>query len=154
MIDVADLYRKHGAMVLRRARRVLADDETARDVAHDVFIALHERRSELHEIGIISWLYIVTTNLCLKRLRAAATRSRLGIALEDSPAVAPRGEDLAVIRGVLAALPEELAAVAIYRFVDEMTHAEIAAIMGCSRRHIGDLLNRFERATASARRST
>jgi CRP-like cAMP-binding protein len=33
-----------------------------------------------------------------------------------------------------------------------MTHAEIAEMMGCSRRHIGDLMARFETEMESQRR--
>ena len=152
MIDVAALYRRHGAMVFRRARRLLREEAAAQDVVQDVFIILAERRGELADTGMVSWLYVVTTNLCLKRLRSAATRSRLADSIEQPLRAPASGEDLAAIRGALAALPEELAAVVVYRFVDEMTHAEIAAMMGCSRRHIGDLLGRFERAMEPARR--
>lgn len=168
MIDVAALYRQHGAMVFRRARQLLKDAAAAQDAVHDVFITLHERQTELADSGVVSWLYVVTTNLCLKRLRSAATRARLspevktaaaassgasmGATLEDPLRAPARGEELAAIRGILAGLPEELAAVAVYRFVDEMTQAEIAEVMGCSRRHIGDLLARFELAMAPARR--
>lgn len=152
MLDVAALYVRHGAMVLRRARRVLRDEEAARDVVHDVFITLAERRGQLADAGMISWLYVVTTNLCLKRLRSAATRARLADSITAPGRAAASGEELAEIRGALASLPEELAAVAVYRFVDEMTHAEIAELMGCSRRHIGDLLGRFEEAMQPMRR--
>ena len=151
MIDVAALYRQHGAMVFRRARRVLNDEEAARDVVHDVFITLHERQHELQDTAMISWLYVVATNFCLKRLRAAATRARLAGSIGGAPHASARSENIAAIRGVLGALPEKLAAVVVYRFVDEMTHAEIATMMGCSRRHIGALLTRFERAMAPAR---
>ncbi len=151
MIDVAALYRQHGAMAFRRARRLLADEEAARDVVHDVFVTLHEQQDELHDTGLVSWLYVVVTNRCLKRLRSAATRTRLLEAIEHAPHAPARGEAIAAIRRALASLPDELATVAIYRFVDEMTHAEIATLMGCSRRHIGNLLLRFERAMAPTR---
>jgi RNA polymerase sigma factor (sigma-70 family) len=151
MIDVAALYMRHGAMVFRRARGLLKDEQAGRDVVHDVFISLHERRDELREGGIVSWLYVVTTNLCLRQLRSAATRARLVGTIEPQVHTRARGEDAAAIRGVLSALPDELAAVAVYRFVDEMTHAEIAEVLGCSRRHIGDLLDRLERAIEPAR---
>jgi RNA polymerase sigma-70 factor (ECF subfamily) len=150
-MDVAALYRRHGAMVLRRARRLLDDEHAARDVLHDVFVTLHERRAALADLGLTSWLYVVTTNLCLKRLRAAAVRTRLASAIAPPRPAGPTAEDLAALRGALAAVPDELAAVAIFRFIDEMTHAEIADVLGCSRRHVGDLLRRFERATAPAR---
>jgi RNA polymerase sigma factor (sigma-70 family) len=152
MLDVAELYRTHGAMVHRRARRLLRDDEAARDVVHDVFLTLTERPPEQGATGMVSWLYVVTTNLCLKRLRSAATRARLVDAIDLPRAFAASGEVMAELRAALAGLPQELASLAVYRFVDEMTHAEIAELMGCSRRHIGDLLERFEHAMQPVRR--
>jgi RNA polymerase sigma factor (sigma-70 family) len=151
MIDVAALYRQHGAMVFRRARRLLADEEAARDLVHDVFITLHERQDELQDTGMVSWLYVVVTNRCLKRMRTAATRARIVGSIDHVRHAPARGEAVVAIRRVLATLPDELAAVAVYRFVDEMTHAEIATMMGCSRRHVGDLLVRFEHAMATTR---
>ena len=50
-----------------------------------------------------------------------------------------------VLEDVTKDLPEELTLVAVYRFVDEMTHEEIAELTGHSRRHIGNLLQRAER---------
>jgi DNA-directed RNA polymerase specialized sigma24 family protein len=44
---------------------------------------------------------------------------------------------------VLAQLPPELAEVAIYFHCDEMTQDEIAALLACSRRHVGHLLERL-----------
>jgi DNA-directed RNA polymerase specialized sigma24 family protein len=43
---------------------------------------------------------------------------------------------------VLERMPERLAQVAIYYYVDELPHRDIARIMGCSSRHVGDLLER------------
>lgn len=154
-MDVAALYRLHGAMVLRRATRLLADKDAAQDVVHDVFMTLHQRQHTLQDFGMVSWLYVVTTNCCLKRLRTNSAQARL-LAAKASMFEGTKGEDSSLdrveVRNVLATLPQDLAAVAIYRFVDEMTHEEIAEVMGCSRRHIGDLLERFERAMEPTRR--
>jgi DNA-directed RNA polymerase specialized sigma24 family protein len=46
---------------------------------------------------------------------------------------------------LLAELPDDLAQAAIHYYIDESTHEEIAMIMGCSRRHVGDLLARVKR---------
>lgn len=151
-MDLAALYRLHGAMVLRRSRRLLRDDAAAQDAVQDVFLKLHECRQEFKESGLVSWLYVVTTNLCLQRLRAMATRERLNGALAPETSARARGADVVLARSVLATLPEELATVAVYRFIDEMTHAEIAELLGCSRRHVGDLLVRFEAEMESKRR--
>ncbi len=152
-LDVADLYRKHGGMVFRRARSILGDDERARDVAQDVFLLLHRQRDVLRSGGLVSWLYTTTTHRCFNVLRNVGTRSRL---LGEARATMntehhDHSEALVVLRGLLPDLPDDLALLAVYRFVDEMTHAEIAAQLGCSRRHVGDLLVRLEQRLAAAR---
>ena len=54
----AELYRVYGPLVLRRARAMLADEQAARDAAHDVFVkvfaSLTEFRSERALSGIIA----------------------------------------------------------------------------------------------------
>ena len=150
-LDVADLYRKHGGMVFRRARSILGDDERARDVAQEVFLTLHRERDRLVVGGLASWLYTTTTRRCFNELRNTANRSRLLDAQAPPSSQRDHGEDLVQLRGVLRDLDEQLAFVAIYRFVDEMTHAEIATHLGCSRRHVGDLLVRLEEKLAIAR---
>ena len=47
-----------------------------------------------------------------------------------------------VLQQVLARLSVEEARAAVYHYVDGMSHAEIAAELCCSRRRIGDLLDR------------
>jgi RNA polymerase sigma-70 factor (ECF subfamily) len=152
-LDVADLYRKHGGMVFRRARVILGDDERARDIVQDVFLLLHRQRGVLRSGGLVSWLYTTTTHRCFNALRNHGTRSRLLGEARASMTTEQqdRSEPLVLLRGLLPDLDEELALLAVYRFVDEMTHAEIAAQLGCSRRHVGDLLVRLEERLAVVR---
>ena len=94
---------------------------------------------------ITTWLYAVTTNACFTRLRNHRTRQRL---ISERPAPAPvaaaSAESAALVRQWLDQLPDELAAVAVYAFVDEMTQQEIADQIGGSRRRVSDLLKRIE----------
>ena len=39
-LDIQALYQSHGPMVLRRCRRLLSDEASARDAMHDVFVEL------------------------------------------------------------------------------------------------------------------
>ena len=150
-LDVADLYRKHGAMVFRRARSILGDDERARDVVQEVFFTLHRERDRMVNGGLVSWLYTATTHRCFNELRNTSNRSRLLDEQRPTASHRDRSEALVQVRGLLRDLDEELAFLAIYRFVDEMTHAEIAVQLGCSRRHVGDLLVRLEEKLAAVR---
>ncbi len=151
-LDIAALYQQHAHHVLRRARRLLASEDEAQDVLQEVFLSLvqsperFERRSSL-----TTWLYSVTTHLCLNRIRNHKTRRRV---LESEPppvhAENARAEQALQVADWLAVLPDELAQAAVYYYVDESTHDEIASVMGCSRRHVGDLLSRVKRHWAAA----
>ena len=72
--------------------------------------------------------------------------------VEPVPTSTPaRGEAVALATDVLARLPPDVAEAAVYYYCDEMTHDEIAALMRCSRRHIGHLLERLHVTTRSTR---
>ena len=144
---IEGLYRAHGHSVLRRARRLLGNEEEAREVLHDVFVSLLARPTQFRGASALTtWLYGATTHGCLNLLRNQRTRARLladGGAAEAPSCTAQGAERLAILRDLLARLPPELARVAVYYYADEMTHDEIASVLECSRRHIGDLLKRL-----------
>ncbi len=143
---IEQLYREHGHLVLRRARQVLGEEQEARDVLQELFTSLLHRPGQFHgRSQAITFLYSATTHLCLNRLRTGRARLKLGeevMAPRLSEVVPPRGERLAEARSILSSLPEELREVAVYFYFDEMTHEEIAGVMDCSRRHVGNLLER------------
>jgi RNA polymerase sigma-70 factor (ECF subfamily) len=60
----------------------------------------------------------------------------------EPPTEVPRSEPVTLLRQTLALLQPEAAQAAVYYFLDGMTHEEIAHVMGCSRRHVGDVLDR------------
>ena len=110
---------------------------------HEIFISLVENPHQFHgRSNVTTFLYAVTTNACLNRLRLAKRRAelveqRVQPCASQSPAPLP-GMEAAEL---LARLPERLARVAVYYFMDEMTHDEIAALLNVSRRHVGNLVN-------------
>jgi RNA polymerase sigma-70 factor (ECF subfamily) len=145
----AALYRAHAPSALRRARRLLGSDGDAGEVVHDVFLSLFERPEQYAgKSSMTTFLYSAVTHACLNRIRDGKTRLKLvrenALSLGPSSAPSLSAEELAMLHAELATLPEPLAQVAVYRYVDELTHDEIARILGCSRRHIGDLLERIE----------
>ena len=110
---------------------------------------LHDPEQFSGNSSVTTFLYSASTNRCLNRLRDSKTRKRLLAARPHSEAVDARSEQLAQMRQLLTRLPAELAAVVVYSHLDEMTHEEIADQMGCSRRQVGNLL---ERAAEHCRR--
>jgi RNA polymerase sigma factor (sigma-70 family) len=139
------VYRKHGHVVLRRARFLLGSLEDARDVVQEVFTALVDQPEKLRgESSMTTWLYSATTHGCLNRLRNQRTRRRLLSERPPEPAESPpRAETMAILGDLFARIPQELAQAAVYYYADEMTQDEIATVLGCSRRHVGDLLERL-----------
>ena len=146
--DVEALYRRHAHLVLRRARSLLGAEHDAEEVLQDVFMRLVEKPASFQgRAAVTTYLYAATTNACLNRLRNMKRRARLVTLFVRSPTPpAAVAEALVLFRETLARVPRELAEVAVYAHVDEMTHDEIAEIVGCARRTVGDRLARFEDA--------
>ena len=145
--QVADIYRRHGASVYRRARSLLGNDAEASEVLQDVFVSLLERPDQFRgasEMG--TFLYSATTHACLNRLRNQRNRARLlDERAPSQPPQVPPPPDVGVrLRDALERLPPPLAEVAVYYFVDELSQSEIAAILGCSRSQFGVLVQRIE----------
>lgn len=146
-LDVEALYRTYGHSVLRRARQIMASDDEAGEILQEIFVGLVSRPEQFDRRSAPStFLYAVTTHACLARLRDR--KNRLHLIDEQvkpwSTDVDPRSAETAsIVRGVLAQLPDEEARAAIYYHLDGMTHAEVADVLGCSRRHVGDLLERL-----------
>lgn len=142
------LYRTHAADAFRRARSVLGNDADAHEVVHDVFLSLFERPEQFaNKSQLSTFLYSAVTHACLNRLRSGNTRRRL---LAQHAAQVPQplathapADQTSLVRALLARLPPPLGELAVYYYVDELTHAEIARVLGCSRRHVGDLLQRL-----------
>lgn len=147
-IDLATLYRAHGDIVLRRATAILGNAEDAREVLQDLFVSLVKDPSRFRqESSPVTFLYAATTHRALRRLRDAKNRSRLvdervtPFATERDPA---RAEQLTILRDLMRRLPEDLATVAAYTYVDGLSQDEIAPLMRCSRRQVGKLLEKFQ----------
>jgi RNA polymerase sigma-70 factor (ECF subfamily) len=68
-IDVGALFERYGPMVLRRCRRLLRDEDEARDLMQDVFVQVLRRRGTLSDSYPSSLLFRIATNLCLNRIR-------------------------------------------------------------------------------------
>jgi RNA polymerase sigma-70 factor (ECF subfamily) len=150
--EIEALYRRHGPMVLRRARAILGDDALAKDAMQEVFIrALRAGDGFRKQASPVTWLYQITTHHCLNLCRDRGRRSRLleaNVVPEEKTAADP--DDRITLRALLAKVPEELAEIAVYYYVDQMKQDEIAERMGVSRRTVGNRLEAFLAAARAA----
>jgi RNA polymerase sigma-70 factor (ECF subfamily) len=152
--DVARLYADHAGRVHRWVRRFAIADE-AEEVVHEIFVKVLEKLDRFRaESSPTTWLYRMTTNHCLNRLRDGGRRAELWRAHAESMWAAPIAdadqETVAFLREFWGGLDGELVEVGIYYFVDGMTHAEIARIVGCSERTVGNRLDRLRMAASEA----
>lgn len=155
---IADWFARYGALVFRRARQLLGSDAAAEEATQEVFIraakALHRYDPRAQPS---TWLYRITTNYCLNQIRDAGRRRQLLEARADeaAPASIPYDvEKMVALRRLLAEAEPRQAEAAVAVYVDGMSHAEAAKVLGVSRRTVGNLCDRFvtwARETLAAR---
>ncbi len=147
------VYRAHGPLVLRRARAILRNEAEAQEVLQDLFAGFAADPSVLLDArSRVAFLYQATTHRCLNTIRNHRNRRRLldARACELAPVRTDGAPEPRVLaHDMLRRLDDDTAKAAIFSFVDGMTHAEIADLLGCSRRHVGNLLQRLSAATAA-----
>ena len=136
-MDVDELYRQYGPMVIRRCRQLLRDEDQALDAAQDVFVRLLERRDRLRDDYPSSLLYRMATNLCLNRIRDAKRRQTTADQdLLERIADLDAAEGRIAARSMLARLfgrqQESTRTMAVLHYVDRMTLEEVAGEVGMS----------------------
>jgi RNA polymerase sigma factor (sigma-70 family) len=142
MVD--ELYARHSGVVFRRARQLLGDAEAARDATHDVFLrVIRSGKPVPPNPTATAWLYRVTTNLCLNKLRDGNRRASLLAQHAVAREVQPVAESRVTLAAILDRIPEQAQDIAVYFFLDELTYDEIASLIGVSRRTVGNRLAAF-----------
>ena len=134
------LVSRHQRSVYRLCYRFVNNHEDAADLAQDVFLrAYRGLRSFRGESTLATWLYRIAVNLSLNRVaaRPPLTQSLDGIAhLADRPrdpaAALIREETAARVRAAVARLPGRQRATLILRVYHDLSHQEIAAVLGTS----------------------
>lgn len=145
--QIGDFFRAHGAMVYRRARRILGNDADAEEAVQEVFVrAMNHLDSWQGRGQVTTWLYRITTNYCLNKIRDGKRRREL-IDEKVAPEVINRprsASDMALVRVLLARAPDgRWADAALCVYVDGMSHEEAAEVLEVSKRTVGNLLERF-----------
>jgi RNA polymerase sigma factor (sigma-70 family) len=136
-LDVEDLSRRYGPMVLRRCRHLLRDEDEAMDVCQDVFVRLLERRERLNDCHPSSLLYTIATNLCLNRIR---DRGRHATPTDDTRLyqIASTGnpggssEARVMLDRLFGRHPASSRTIAVLHYLDGLTLEQVAARVGLS----------------------
>jgi RNA polymerase sigma-70 factor (ECF subfamily) len=130
-IDVEALYRKYGAMVLRRCRILLKNEDAAADAMQETFVRVLRNGSRLTASYPSSLLYRIATNVCLNMLRSNRRRPTVSAeSFVDSLAGREKVEDTVldavVLEQVFAGARQSTRRAAEMHFLEGCTLAETA----------------------------
>ena len=135
-----ELYRQHAGRLYNLAFRMLGNGADAEDAVQDTFLAAHRRLETFRgEAALGTWLYRLTVNQCLDRLRSRTARDGQATDSLDEPArswqPAARGDSTIErldLKSAIARLPEGSRAVFVLHDVEGLEHREIATALGIS----------------------
>ncbi len=146
MRELATLFERHKKHVFRRSFQLLGNAADAEEATQNIFIKLIHNETQLDGSQMMAWIYRITTNHCLDRIRVNKRRREL-INEKVRPAMADRDtrtpETMLTLRALLANADPKLAQCAVYIYVDGLAQAEVARLMNVSRRTVNNLLDRF-----------
>jgi RNA polymerase sigma-70 factor (ECF subfamily) len=137
------IVERHRRAVYQLCYRFVGNHEDASDLSQDVFLrAYRGLRSFRGQSTLATWLYRIGVNVCLNRVSAKTTLGKLTEPIEEqqfvdvhseSPSDAlMRDERAARVRAAIAQLPRKQRATLILRTYHEMSHQEIAEVLGTS----------------------
>ena len=145
------LLRRYGGPLLRLARRILGNEEDARDALQDAMLAVHRSIASFEGTSMLStWLHRIVVNTSLMRLRSKRRRpeetdieSLLPSFAEDGHQTTPsvpwretpesaleREETRIMVRQAIDQLPDAYRIVLLLRDIEEKSTEETAAILG------------------------
>jgi len=134
------LVQRHGAKLASVASRLLPNRADVEDVVQETFVRAFECRRRYPRVRCLrTWLLRIMVNLCHSRRRTAWWRRIL--LTHDYRGVDPLGADVQelaerrvvdqALHAALAGLPEALRVPFLLRYAEELSGAEIAAVLGC-----------------------
>lgn len=153
----ATLAERLGPRVFAQAIRLLGDRAEAEDVAQEALLRLWRAAPGWRhgEARVATWLYRVTANLSVDRLRKRRRNVDLDAVAEPADAAPSGAERLQqrarndALRVALAALPGRQAEAVALRHLEELGNVEIAEIMDISVEAVESLIARGKRALAA-----
>lgn len=138
-----DAVERYSGMVYNVALRMMGNPEDAEDVAQDAFLSAYRAFGRFRgESKVSTWLYRITVNAALMRLRKterARTLTRTGLDDVEIPDWSQAPDDFASnaelgdrLREGLDALPPDMKAAVVLRDVEGLSNAEAALALEIS----------------------
>ena len=150
-----DLVMTYQHRVFAVALRMLGNRAEAEEVAQEAFVRAHRALGEFRgDAKLSTWLYAITSRLCLNRLASGERRMarqgedallRLSDAGPRPDAALERRELEAALGRAIADLPEDRRIVVVLRDLEGLSYEEIAQVLELE---LGTVRSRLHRARA------
>jgi RNA polymerase sigma factor (sigma-70 family) len=148
------LYERHVAGVLGFCRHMLGSQAEAEDAVQQAFVSAHgAMRRAGREIVFKPWLYTIARNRCLSMLRArreqpTELREISTVGLNEQ---VERNAELRELVADVQRLPEQQRAALVLSELGDLSHAEVAEVIGFEPQAIKGLVFRARAALAERR---
>jgi len=158
-----ELMERHAGKLFNYLIRCLQNEEDAADAAQEAFVRVYQNRAKFDTSQRFStWLYAIATNLVKDRYRYRTRHPQVSLDAENeatgsdfreslpergpTPSDTLAAEERAeMVRRAVAALPEDLRVPLLLSEYEELSHAEIGAILKCSAKAVETRLYRARR---------
>lgn len=145
-----ELMGRHAEKLFHYLVRSLQNEEDAADLAQETFVRVYQNRAKFDASHKFStWLYVIATNLVKSRYRYRTRHPQVSLDAENettgesfresvpennpTPSESLQGAERAeAVRQAVGQLPEELRTPLILAEYEELSHAEIGAILDCT----------------------
>jgi RNA polymerase sigma-70 factor, ECF subfamily len=152
------IVERHRRSVYQVCYRFVNNHEDASDLAQDAFVrAWRGLKNFKGESALATWLYRIAVNVCLNRVSAKtiatepieSTEHVADVRTEGAQHAMIREERAVAVRKAIAELPKKQRATLILRAYHDMSHQQIADILGSS---VGAVKANFFHALANLKK--
>ena len=144
-------------VVYAQAFRMLGDRAEAEDITQDSLLRLWHAAPDWQagQAKVTTWLYRVTSNLCIDNLRKSKRQSSDAVPEmpDDGPDMERRLQDRAraqALRAALSDLPDRQKQALVLRHLEGLSNPDVAQIMQISVEAVESLMSRGKRSLADA----
>jgi len=149
-----ELYHSFSDMVYQLCLNYFRNKADAEDCAQDVFVKVYNKRASFKgEAELKTWIYRITVNTCMDKVRSQQRKQRLMKLLPfytprmdvefDHPGVLlEQKEAVDKIMKAIDKLPEKQRHAIILKRIEKLSQKEVAAILECSEKAVESLLSR------------
>jgi RNA polymerase sigma factor (sigma-70 family) len=138
--EIRELYERYAHVLHYRARSILGTDEDAADAVQETFARVLRSWDQFNQQSSpLTWMYQISTNYCLNRLRDRKGHAKKHVDRRDAivgegyaPAHDGDGLDTDTVRALLEDADDETRRIVLHLYFDDMTREETAVVVGIS----------------------